>query len=185
MTTITNQDVKRIFNIYRSLVDKDLNSGAPTKPNESYYYEEVVKEFNKISEEKEAFFKELAEKLRQLWPSGEKDGKYPWRDSVVNITERLKLVWSIRNLKDYTIDECLTAARRYLNQYENNAKYMKTLKYFILRQNERVVHKDGRIHYINQSTFADMLENQSTLELQSELEEAFVQTNSYEVGELI
>ena len=134
---------------------------------------------------KDSFFLELAEALRTLWPAGEKDGKWPWRDSVQNIKIRLELLWEVRELKDYTIDECLTVARRYLNQFEDSVKYMKTLKYFILRQNEKVSSTNGSTHYVNQSVFADMLEGQSSFESTSDWESVFETSNTIEQGELI
>lgn len=109
------------------------------------------------------FFIELAEKLRELWPPGDKDGKYAWRDSVPNLSRRLKALWDERfKDKQFTIDECLIAARKYLAQFEDNVKYMQTLKYFIMKQ-KSLVEKDGRIRYINESKFADILEGNSEL----------------------
>lgn len=107
---------------------------------------------------KNDFFTDLATKLRELWPTGEKDGKYPWRDSVANLSKRLKTVWTYRNLKDLTVDQCLSVARKYLAQFENNTKYMRILKYFILKQTF-IVDKTGKRNLINESLFADMLEN--------------------------
>lgn len=129
-----------------------------------------------------SFFEELAERLRELWPPGEKDGKWPWRDSVSNLSIRLRSLWTSRNLKDYTIDECLTVARRYLAQFEDNAKYMMTLKYFIMKQ-DKLVGKDGRINYINKSVFADMLESVSSTD--DEWNTIFESTSTTEQGELI
>lgn len=121
-------------------------------------------EFKLVKVPRKSFFEELAEKLRELWPPGEKDNKYPWRDSVPNLTKRLSLLWEQRfpDSKDneHTLDQCLTVARRYLAQFEDNTKYMQTLKYFIMKQ-KSVVGKDGRISYINESKFADMLEGKS------------------------
>ena len=113
-------------------------------------------DFNMVRIEKD-FFTRLAEALRPLWPAGEKDGKYPWRDSVANLSCRLYTLWIVRNLKEYTIEQCLTVARRYLAQFETNAKYMRTLKYFILKQGE-IIDKAGLIRRTNESIFADMLE---------------------------
>lgn len=113
-------------------------------------------DFKMVRIEKD-FFTRLAEALRPLWPAGEKDGKYPWRDSVANLSRRLYTLWNVRNLKEYTIEQCLTVARRYLAQYETNAKYMRTLKYFILKQGE-IIDKAGLIRRTNESIFADMLE---------------------------
>jgi hypothetical protein len=105
-----------------------------------------------------SFFTELAEKLRALWPPGEKDGKYPWRDSVQNITKRLETLWTLRNLNGVTIDQCLTAARKYLANYNDNTKYMRILKYFILKQST-ITESNGRRRLVNESMFADMLES--------------------------
>ena len=126
------------------------------------------------------YFDSIAKGLRDLWPAGEKDGKYPWRDSVGNLSKRLKFLWENRDMKEYSIDACLTVGRKYLAQFETNAKYMKLLKYFIFKQN-KLVGKDGKITYTYQSTFADMLENQSSLELEEDIEVLF----DNQQGELI
>ena len=103
------------------------------------------------------FFTLLATKMRLLWPSGDKDNRYAWRDSVPNLKKRLETLWRVRNLRDYTIDDCLKICRKYLAKYETDTKYMQVLKYFILKQKE-IVENDGRIRYLNSSRFADMLE---------------------------
>lgn len=111
----------------------------------------------------EDFYTKLATELRGLWPTGEKDGKWPWKDSVANIAERLKTLWALRELKDYSIDTCLSIAMRYTSQYENNKKYMKVLKYFILKQKD-IIEKDGKIKHVSESKFADMLEGKSEVD---------------------
>ena len=130
------------------------------------------------------FFDELAEKLRELWPPGEKDGKYPWRDSVNNLSRRLKTLWNDRQLKDISIDDCLAVARRYLAQFEQNAKYMKILKYFILKQ-DKIILKDGRITYTNSSVFADMLEGKIAIDTGMDEEWDAILNGGVNEGELI
>lgn len=113
------------------------------------------------SREPDDFYVKLAEGLRELWPPGEKDGKYPWRSSVKDLKTRLEFLWKDRKLKDkYTIDDCLTVARKYLSQYENNAKYMQTLKYFIFKQ-DKMADTKGKVKLTYKSTLADMLEDGS------------------------
>ena len=117
----------------RYLLEHGINSTNFTKvvltlKNTDVKYE-LVKSTTNVS-----FFDELAGKLRELWPPGEKDGKWPWRDSVSNLSRRLETLWRDRGLKDKTIDECLSAARKYLAQFEDNVKYMQTLKYFIMKK---------------------------------------------------
>lgn len=103
------------------------------------------------------FFTTLASKMRVLWPQGDKEGKWAWRDSVPNLAKRLKTLWEIRKLRSFNIEDCLIVCRKYLSQYENDVKYMQVLKYFILKQKE-IVGSDGRIKYLSSSRFADMLE---------------------------
>lgn len=136
----------------------------------------------RVSISQKDFFTELAERMRVLWPAGEKDGKWPWRDSVGNLSRRLETLWKDRDFKEKTIEECLMVARKYLAQFEDNAKYMQTLKYFILKQDKLVDKKTGRIRYINKSVFADMLESNSVME---EWGDAFESSNMFEQGELI
>ena len=118
-------------------------------------------DFRLVKVAESSFFDRLAEKLRELWPPGDKDGKYPWRDSVGNLSRRLKLLWKERfpdfKENENSLEQCLTVARRYLAKYENDTKYMQTLKYFILKQ-EQIAKGNGHFVIINRSRFADMLE---------------------------
>ena len=111
----------------------------------------------------EQFFEDLAKGLRSLWPPGDKDNKYPWRDSVKNLKMRLQALWEERRLNNYTLDECLAVARRYLAQFENDTKYMKLLKYYIWKQ-KKLVSSDGSVTYTYESQFADMLEGKSDID---------------------
>ena len=123
-----------------------------------------VASFELVRKQKDAsFFTELADKLRELWPPGEKDGKYPWRDSTKNIAKRLEILWKERGLHDFTIDDCLVQARRYLANFENDTRYMKILRKFIVTQ-KSIVMSDGRIKYVNESMLADMLEGKKEFE---------------------
>lgn len=131
-----------------------------------------------IDTPEEEFFTELATKLRGLWPAGNKGGIYPWRDSVPNLTARLQELWELRGLPKFTIETCLSVAQRYISKFENDDKYMQTLKYFIMRNNEKVISPDGKIHYTHRSTFADMLEGKKEEDaVQNEWEELLNRSN--------
>lgn len=132
----------------------------------------------------DSFFNELASGLRELWPPGEKDGKYPWRDSQKNIAIRLETLWEERGLKNYSVEQCLAVARKYLAQYENDTKYMKVLKYFIMKQ-DSIVRGDGRIKYVNKSIFADMLESQTDFDRIDEEWNDILNGEQMDQGELI
>lgn len=80
-------------------------------------------------------------------------------------------MWSVRNLGKFSIDDCLRVCRSYLSEYEHkDTKYMQIVKYFVLKQKE-VVDKDGRIRYISNSRFADMLEGVKSANAAQEFEE--------------
>lgn len=107
-------------------------------------------------------FEELATKLRELWPPGSKDGMYEWRGTIPELTKRLQFIWEDRfPSKQVNIDECLEVARRYLARYEQDSRFMQTLKYFIFKRKEIGTKKDGRIRYVFESKFADMLEGKN------------------------
>ena len=127
----------------------------------------------------------LAEKLRELWPSGEKDGKYPWRDSVNNLSKRLQIMWSDRfPKKELKVDECVEVAKRYLAKFDTDTRYMKTLKYFILKK-KQVVSKKGEIKLVAESTFADMLEGKADEDAVQNEWDALINSGSLGEGELI
>lgn len=134
--------------------------------------------------ESDSFFEELASKLRELWPPGEKSGKWPWRDSQKNIVKRLQVLWRDRNLSSYSIDDCLVAARRYLAQFEEDTKYMKILKKFILTQKD-IMMSDASIKHVNESMLADLLEGKKELAQIDEEWESILTSESIGEGELI
>ena len=132
-----------------------------------------------------SFFEELAKALRELWPPGDKMGKYPWRDSIPNLTKRLELLWKERMQgKNYTIEQCVAAARKYLSQFENDTTYMMLLKYFIMKQ-EQFVEANRHVSFVNKSKLADILES-SLDELQLEVEmDEYVSSITADEGQLI
>ena len=140
-------------------------------------------ELVKISKD-DSFFDELAERLREMWPPGDKDGKWPWRDSVGNLSRRLQHLWDIRKLKQYSIEECIAAANKYLSLFENDTKYMQILKYFILKQ-DPIATENNRVVYSNKSRFADILESKDDFEKVDDEWNDILNGSTMEQGELI
>ena len=143
--------------VERGVVSKDYDEISETlSPDDPDYA--------LIKLQKDTFFTELAEKLRELWPAGSRtiNGKeYEWRDSVGNLSKRLETLWKERfKNKTYSIEECLTVARRYLSRFENDTKFMLGVKFFIWKQ-KQLVQSNGRIKYITESKLADMLEGKA------------------------
>lgn len=132
----------------------------------------------------DSFYDELAERLREMWPPGEKDGKWPWRDSVGNLSRRLQHLWEIRKLKQYSIEECVAAANKYLAQFENDTKYMQILKYFILKQ-DPIATENNRVVYSNKSRLADLLESKNDFDKIDEEWNDIINGGTIDQGELI
>jgi hypothetical protein len=85
--------------------------------------------FNKEKNELE----DLATYLRLIWPSGRKDGRWPWRCSVRDCADKLSKFIKKYGKIEYT--EIKSAAERYLKRFNSVDGYagMQLLKYFILK----------------------------------------------------
>lgn len=76
-------------------------------------------------------FLNLAEELRDLYPSGKRPGTaYMWKDSAAVISKRLKALYKKYNLK-YTDEQVINATKRYIESFNGDYTYMQLLKYFI------------------------------------------------------
>ena len=89
--------------------------------------------------------KELADKLREIFPSGKKPGySDTWRDSTSCIAERLqKFFFKYGHFED---DDIIKATKEYVSSFNGDYRYMQLLKYFIWKNKltgEEVV--QGRI----------------------------------------
>ena len=140
--------------------------------------------FEFVQTSTEDYFTKIAKGLRNLWPKGEKDGKYPWRDSESNTVTRLRSLWVQRKLSEIPVDDVLTVARKYIAQFEHDTKYMKTLKYFIYKQKKSIIDPDGKVHFIIESQLADMLDSRTVQENQEDYGMENISQSFFE-GELI
>lgn len=78
-------------------------------------------------------FLELADKLRELYPTGRKNGtQLQWRDSTKVIAQRLKAFVKKFDC-DFSDEEYIEATRRYISSFNGNYQYMQVLKYFIMK----------------------------------------------------
>jgi hypothetical protein len=74
--------------------------------------------------------KQLAEKLREIFPAGKKPGyAYTWRDSPSCIADRLKKFFL--KYGDYPDDRIIQVTKDYVASFNGNYTYMQLLKYFI------------------------------------------------------
>ena len=131
----------------------------PFAVNMEEQYEATIKETSKGTQLR---YDRLAEKLRELWPVGDKviknkdkESRIAWRDSITNISIRLKRLNDGRKIGDNSDEDILRCARAYLARFEDDRTYMQVLKYFIMK--EKTV--AGKTVYT--STLADMLDTQT------------------------
>ena len=79
-------------------------------------------------------YRDLADKMREVYPKGLKPGtNYQWRDSTAIIADRLMKLVAKYNI-EFTDEEAVAATKRYIASFNGNYKYMQILKYFISKQ---------------------------------------------------
>lgn len=78
-------------------------------------------------------FNNLADKLRELFPTGRKPGtQLQWRDSTKIIAQRLKIFVRKFDVK-FTDEQAIEATRKYISGFNGNYQFMQVLKYFIMK----------------------------------------------------
>ena len=78
-------------------------------------------------------FNNLADKLRELFPTGRKPGtQLQWRDSTKIIAQRLKIFVKKFDVK-FTEEQAIEATKKYISGFNGNYQFMQVLKYFIMK----------------------------------------------------
>lgn len=84
-------------------------------------------------ERKEKEYNELADKLREIFPKGRKAGTtHSWRGSTLDVANKLKSLVA-RYGCTFTEEEAIEATKSYVAAFNGDYRYMKVLKYFILK----------------------------------------------------
>lgn len=150
---------------YKSLVNKGLitkANGTMQSLNRKYNATEkgiiLADELIADSEEnivvKEDSIKELADKLRSIYPEGKMAGtSYYYRCNKADIVRKLKSFF--RRYGEYTTEQIIEATQRYVNSFNGNYTYLRLLKYFIWKDEN----KDGETLQVSQ--LADWIENKN------------------------
>lgn len=108
---------------------------------------------------KERDFDNLANKLREIFPKGCKDGtNYNWRGSTAEISRKLKNL-VVKYDCQFTDEEAIEATKAYVASFNGNYRYMKLLKYFLLKT---PVNNNGDVEI--ESEFMTFLENKGAAE---------------------
>lgn len=119
----------------------------------------VLIDSDKLVENKQDDFNSLANKLREIFPRGNKAGtNYNWRGSTAEIARKLKNL-VVRYGCRFTDEEAIEATKAYVASFNGDYKYMKLLKYFLLKTPRN---NNGDVEI--ESDFMTYLENEGAAE---------------------
>lgn len=112
---------------------------------------------------------QLAARLKEVFPKGKKDGtNYYWAEGVALIVRRLKLFFK-KYGNEFTDEQIIQAAEKYVQGFNGNYQYMRLLKYFIFREkvgaNGEVEGDSELISYIENAGQEEDLRNDWTSSL--------------------
>ena len=112
---------------------------------------------------------QLATKLKETFPKGKKDGtNYYWAEGVDLIVRRLKLFFK-KYGNEFTDEQIVQAAEKYVQGFNGNYQYMRLLKYFIFKEkvgaNGEVEGDSELISYIENAGQEEDLKNDWTSSL--------------------
>lgn len=93
----------------------------------------ILVDSDKLVEDKQGDFEALAEKLKEIFPEGRKAGTtYSWRGSTAEVARKLKNL-VVKYGCRFTHEEAIEATKAYVASFNGDYKYMKLLKYFLLK----------------------------------------------------
>ena len=119
----------------------------------------VLIDSDKLVENKQDNFDSLANKLREIFPKGNKAGtNYNWRGSTAEIARKLKNL-VVKDGCRFTDEEAVEATKAYVASFNGDYKYMKLLKYFLLKTPRN---NNGDVEI--ESDFMTYLENKGVAE---------------------
>lgn len=131
--------------VHNSLIEKGLiTADRSPEPNPSGYIvtrkgaeiiDAVVIDSEK-SERGDENILILAGKLKEIFPAGRKDGTSNyWAEGKALIARRLKAFFK-KYGNDYTDEQIINAAKKYVESFNGNYQFMRTLKYFIFKDRD-------------------------------------------------
>ena len=113
--------------------------------------------------------KSLVESLREIFPKGKKPGSHKfWRGNTKDVTLKLKKFFKLYG-NEYTHEEIIDAAKRYVESFNGNYTYMRVLDYFIHKYDLKT--DGGGGHRQDISELASWIENKDTTEKYSVFDE--------------
>lgn len=154
-----------ISSINSSLVEKNIvdinlynNSRVILSDKTKDLITTILIESDKNVQKVDTRFENLAQKLRDLYPKGNKPGtNYPWRDSNVVIAKKLKTLVYKHNIQ-FTDEQAINATKKYIESFNGDYRYMQLLKYFIWKS------KTGEDGTEFNSTLLSYIENEGQID---------------------
>lgn len=128
----------------------------------------VIADSDKQQEPKEKL-EYIATELKKIFPKGKKPGtNYYWTEGTALIIRRLKLFFK-KYGNNFSDEQIINAANKYVSSFNGDYKYMKLLKYFIFKEKIGVCNEaEGEsdlITYIENAGQEDELSNDWTSKL--------------------
>lgn len=110
----------------------------------------------------------LAGKLKEVFPAGKKDGTSNyWAEGKALIAKRLKAFFK-KYGTDYTDEQIVNAARKYVESFNGNYQFMRVLKYFIFKDRDIAGEREytsDLLNYIENAGQEDTLKDDWNTEL--------------------
>lgn len=119
----------------------------------------ILLDSDRLVNGKQDDFESLANQLREIFPKGNKAGtNYNWRGSTAEIARKLKNL-VVKYGCRFTEEEAIEATKAYVASFNGDYKYMKLLKYFLLKTPRN---NNGDVEI--ESDFMTYLENKGAAE---------------------
>lgn len=114
------------------------------------------------SEKSEEELLDLAGKLKEIFPIGKKEGTSNyWAEGKVLIVKRLKTFFK-KYGTDYTDEQIINATKKYVESFNGNYQFMRTLKYFIFKDKDVAGERDyssDLLNYLENAGNKEILRN--------------------------
>lgn len=129
---------------------------------DGYKWDEVKMSIEKDSTETDLGERclNLAKKLKEIYPKGNRiigDKKYPFQEAERIIAQRM-MKFFLRYGEDFNDEDIINVTKTYVEQFENDNSFMKSLKYFIFKDEDKT-DGYGKGYVEEQSLLLTFLEN--------------------------
>ena len=149
--------------VAKGLADKDLFSEGKLIVSDKVkdLISTVIIDSDKNVIDKDEEFTSLASELREINPTGRKEGtSYMWRGTTAEIAKKLKTL-VVKYGYSFSREDVIKATKEYVNSFNGNYRYMQLLKYFILKSV-----KDADDNVDIKSELMSLIENSGQLDAQ-------------------